>query len=187
MKFWRHAAAAVLAIATLALLIWRTQFQSAPATAVAERPAAADPGYVATGAEIIETGPDGQPRYRLLADRVEQPWAGADIRVTQPRLVYRGDTDTQWSLRADTGVLPAAADRVDLSGSVYVVAARAVTAPVEIRTDSLGVDMTQQVATTRDPVHVTWGRDQVSAVGLRADLKADTLRLESQVHGDVTR
>ena len=37
-----------------------------------------DPGYSATGTEVIETGADGLPRYRLRADKVRQdPATGA--------------------------------------------------------------------------------------------------------------
>jgi lipopolysaccharide export system protein LptC len=185
MRFWRHAAAAVLLAVALGLLIWRGQNASAPTNAAADT--VIDPGYIATDAEIIQTGADGQPLYRLQALRVEQPQAGTEIHVTEPRLTYQEGSGPQWSLRADTGVLPPDADRADLAGSVYATASRPNTTPLEIRTDSLGVDMDQQVVTTADPVRITWGRDLVTAVGLRADLKADTLRLESQVHGEITR
>ena len=39
-----------------------------------------EPGYVAIGAELIETGDDGQPLFRLDAERIEQPHAaGHDL------------------------------------------------------------------------------------------------------------
>jgi lipopolysaccharide export system protein LptC len=185
MKFWRHAAAAVLMAVAAGLLIWRGQDASAPAGAAAG--AIADPGYIATDAEIIQTGPDGQPLYRLQARRVEQSQAGTEIHVVEPRLTYQQGSGPEWSLRADTGVLPPDADRADLTGSVYAVATRPDAVPLEIRTDHLGIDMDRQLVTTSDPVRIAWGRDQVTAVGLRADLKADTLRLESRVHGEITR
>ncbi len=34
---------------------------------------APEPGYVATGAVLFETDNDGQPLYRLRADRIAQP------------------------------------------------------------------------------------------------------------------
>lgn len=185
MRFWRYAAAAVLMAVTVGLLIWHGQDASSQAGTAADT--VTDPGYTATDAEIIQTGPDGQPLYRLQARRVEQSQAGTEIHVVEPRLTYQQGSGPEWSLRADTGVLPPDADRADLAGSVYAVATRPDTAPLEIRTDRLGVDMDRQLVTTADPVRIAWGRDQVTAVGLRADLKADTLRLESRVHGEITR
>jgi len=183
MRYWRHSAAAILLAGTVGLMIWRGQDGDRPADDNATP--LADPGYVATDAEIIQTGPDGEPLYRLRARRVEQPAAGAAIRVTKPQLSYQEGDGPAWTLRADTGVLPADTARADLAGSVRAVAVQADSAPLEIRTASLGVDMGTRRLRSHDPVEITWGRDRVTAVGLSADLKAGTLRLESRVHGEI--
>jgi LPS export ABC transporter protein LptC len=183
MRSWRQAAAAILLVVAVGLLMWRGNGTPGPRSSTATT--AADPGYVATDAEIIQTGPDGQPLYRLRAQRVEQARAGAEILVTEPRLTYQEGSGPTWSLRAATGTLPADTGRADLAGSVYAVATRPDAAPLEIRTATLSVDMDAQQVHSADPVEITWGRDLVTAVGLQADLKADTLRLESQVHGEV--
>lgn len=183
MRLWRGAAATLLLAGTVGLMIWRGQEGADPASA--ESAPRGDPGYVATQAEIIQTGIDGQPLYRLQAQRVEQPAAGAEIHVTEPRLSYQEGDGAVWTLRADSGVLPADTARADLAGSVYAVATRPDAAPLEIRTTTLGIDMDTRKVHTGDAVTITWGRDRVSAVGLSADLKADTLRLESKVHGEI--
>jgi len=36
---------------------------------------------------------------------------------------------------------------------------------------------------TRAPVKLRWGEHELDAVGMQADLKAGTLRLQSEVHG----
>lgn len=183
MKFWRHASAALLLALALGLTIWREQQAGAPSDASAYP--AAEPGYIALDAEIVQTGPDGEPLYRLEADRVEQPRSGADILVTRPRLRYQKGSGPEWNLRADTGSLPADAQQANLAGSVHAVATQPGTSPLEIRTESLAIDMTAQLVTSPDPVRIDWGRDRLTAVGMRADLKVDTLRLESQVHGEI--
>jgi LPS export ABC transporter protein LptC len=183
MRLWRGAAATLLLAGTVGLMIWRGQEGAGPASA--DSAPRSDPGYVATEAEIIQTGSDGQPLYRLQAQRVEQPSAGAEIHVTEPRLRYQEGDGATWTLRADSGVLPADTARADLAGSVYAVATRPDAAPLEIRTTTLGIDMDTRKVHTSDAVAITWGRDRVSAVGLSADLKADTLRLESKVHGEI--
>ncbi|MFO1410171.1 MAG: LPS export ABC transporter periplasmic protein LptC [Steroidobacteraceae bacterium] len=184
MRLWRAAAAFLLLAGTVGIMIWRGQEGGASPAGGGDAPRG-DPGYIATQAEIIQTGEDGQPLYRLQAERVEQPAAGAAIHVTEPRLGYQEGDGPAWTLRADTGELPADTARADLAGSVYAVATRPDDAPLEIRTATLGVDMGTRKVHTGDPVEITWGRDRVSAVGLSADLKADTLRLESKVHGEI--
>jgi LPS export ABC transporter protein LptC len=184
MRYWRHGAAAILLAGMVGLMLWRGQGGERPADAGAAPPG--DPGYVATDAEVIQTGPDGEPLYRLLARRVEQPADGAAIRVTEPQLSYQEGDGPAWTLRADTGVLPADTARADLAGSVHAVAVHFDSAPLEIRAATLGVDMGTRQLHSDDPVEITWGRDRVTAVGLSADLKAGTLRLESRVHGEIT-
>jgi LPS export ABC transporter protein LptC len=185
MKFWRHAFAAILLALALGLTIWRGQQAGAPLDAATR--SAAEPGYIALDARIVQTGPDGEPLYRLEAARVEQLRSGADILVTRPHLRYQKGSGPEWNLRADSGALPADAGRASLAGSVYAVATQPGTVPLEIRTESLAIDMTAQLVTTPDPVRIDWGRDRMTAVGMRADLKVDTLRLESEVHGEIVR
>jgi lipopolysaccharide export system protein LptC len=45
-----------------------------------------EPGYIATNAELIETGDDGHPLYRLNAERIEQPTPQGIIFLTAPKL-----------------------------------------------------------------------------------------------------
>ncbi|MCC7462010.1 MAG: LPS export ABC transporter periplasmic protein LptC [Gammaproteobacteria bacterium] len=183
MRYWRHGIAAVLLAGTVGLMVWRSQDGGRSAGFDGGTPV--DPGYVASDAEIIQTGPDGEPLYRLQARRIEQPAAGAAILVSEPRLRYQQGDGPVWTLRADTGQLPADAARADLAGSVHVIAMQPDSAPLEIRTARLGIDMDTRRVRTQDPVEISWGRDRVTAVGLSADMKAGTLRLESRVHGEI--
>jgi lipopolysaccharide export system protein LptC len=52
-----------------------------------------------------------------------------------------------------------------------------------LRSPSLSLDTAAEVATTRDEVELDFGRHVLRARGLRADLKGETLRLESSVNG----
>ena len=53
----------------------------------------------------------------------------------------------------------------------------------ELRTARLTLDTDAERASTRDPVTLAFGRHEMRANGLQADLKAGTLRLESDVNG----
>jgi 3-deoxy-D-manno-octulosonate 8-phosphate phosphatase (KDO 8-P phosphatase) len=48
-----------------------------------------EPGYIANGAELIETDDDGHPLFRLDAERIEQPTPRGTIFLTAPKLDYQ--------------------------------------------------------------------------------------------------
>ncbi len=142
-------------------------------------------GYVAHDAQLVDTGDDGQPRYRLRADNITQARPGGDVQLDQPRLDYEGST--RWQLSAREGTLPEDAHQVHLAGNVEARGERAREPPLRIRTELLDIDLVARRAATPGPVSIEVGTSRLEAVGLQADMKADTLRLESRVHGEYAR
>ena len=169
----------------LVLWLWRSPRGETPANAAPSASASAAPGYVATGAELIDTDADGQPQYSLHATQISQPTPTADIELTAPQFVYRGETE--WTLTAARGVLPPAAQQIRLLGDVVARAQRTGSAPLQLRATSLAIDMQASTADSTDPVAMEWGRNRLWASGLHADMKTDELRLKSPVHGEVAR
>jgi LPS export ABC transporter protein LptC len=170
----------------LAVSLWqmRAREDTGAPTATAAT-ANAEPGYIALDAELIDTGDDGQPQYRLRAQRIEQAQPAADIELTRPEFHYQGTT--AWTLTAQRGALPPGAEHVALSGEVNAVGVRAQEPPLRIRTDMLAIDLQGKRLDTSSPVAIDWGRNRLSGTGLHADMKADSLRLESGVHGEFAR
>jgi LPS export ABC transporter protein LptC len=171
--------------AALALWLWRAPRGEAPDNAVSGESGAAEPGYVATGAELFDTDSDGQPQYRLRASRIAQPSPSADIELTAPQFDYQGDT--AWTLTAQRGVLPPSAQQISLAGDVLMHAGRADETPIQMQTATLVLDMQAQRAETHDPVIMAWGTNRLWATGLSADMKAGSLRLRSPVHGEIAQ
>jgi LPS export ABC transporter protein LptC len=174
----------LLLVVALAAALWRWQ-PGGEGTAAAPGTTGAVPGYVATGAELVDTGEDGQPQFRLQADRISQQHPGAVVELEQPRIDYQGTT--RWQLSARTGTLPQDASSVNFSGEVRAVAERGREAPLVIRTETLDIDLIKRRAETNAAVAIELGRNQLGATGLHADMKADSLRLESAVHGEYAR
>ena len=56
-------------------------------------------------------------------------------------------------------------------------------APLMLATTELRINTPTEFIETQAPVKVTWSGYVIDAKGLTADLKAGTLRLESDVHG----
>ena len=91
-------------------------------------------------------------------------------------------------MTSDTGTLPPAGHSVALQGDVRLRAAAAAAATgAVVRSEHLLLDIDRQIATTTDPVRIQFAPHEIRARGLRADLKHETLRLESAVNGNFTR
>src|SRR5258706_8394009 len=145
--------------AALTLWLWRL-----PSGTVAENENggtnhSAAPGYVASGAELIDTNAEGQPEFHLIAERIEQPWPAADVELTAPQISYAGET--AWTVTAQHGVLQQAIEQVSLSGNVLVTAMRAGQPPWQIRTASLDADLLEKRLDTNAGVVMVWGRNRL--------------------------
>ena len=157
-----------------------------------------DPGYAAHDAVIIETGYDGRERYRLNAKVIRQQTEtglvdletlemnynpGAQPGVAGERRPAAAAPET-WHLTSDRGQVRADGDDVQLTGNVRVTGAAPGTgAPLSLTTDDLRINTPTEFIETDSPVILNWSGHELNARGLRADLKAGTLRLESDVHG----
>ncbi|HLQ11771.1 MAG TPA: LPS export ABC transporter periplasmic protein LptC [Steroidobacteraceae bacterium] len=168
--------------ATLALWLWRAPSRGVVENENGEANHSAASGYVASDAELIDTNADGQPEFRLIAERVEQPWPAADVELTAPQISYAGET--AWTVTAQHGVLQQAIEQVSLSGDVRVTAMRPGQPPWQIRTDTLDADMVQKRLDTHSTVAMIWGRNRLWMSGLHADIKADRLLLTSPINGE---
>lgn len=170
------------------LWIWLERNATAGRVAAAATANAnAEPGYTARDAELIETGEDGAPLYRLHAERIEQAHPAANIFLGQPRLNYRSDADTQWTLRAERGVLMAGTEQAQLYGAVHAAGSDSLQRPLQVRTEQLAIDMRQQRVSSDAMVTIDWARLRLTARGLRINMMDGSLRLESQGHGQILR
>jgi LPS export ABC transporter protein LptC len=159
---------------------------------------APDPGYAARDAEVIETGYDGRERYRLNASVIRQQSETAAIELEQLHMNYHpgaqagvpGEAEVPsaagevWHLTSDHGQVRADGDDVLLSGNVRVTGpAPGSGEPLSLVTSELRINTPTQFIETDAPVRLRWSGHELQARGLQADLKAGTLRLESEVNG----
>ncbi len=95
---------------------------------------------------------------------------------------------SHWKLTADHATLPEDGKLLQLRGTVRVTGQPpAATAPVTIATNSLDYDTQTQEITSREIVQMQMGAQKLQGLGLQANIRLSTLRLETQVHGDITR
>ncbi len=180
---WRQAAAlggfGLLAAVTA---WWGHRAEEAPAAA---NQTLAAPAYSLREAVLEETGPDGKWRLRIETDTARESSPGSrEIDLEGVRALYHPGSPDAWRLQARRGHLPAAGQRLLLSGNVQLhpLSSSDRAAPT-IATSSLSVDLSRERATTSAPVTIQFGQHALEAKGLSADMKAGTLRLESALHG----
>jgi LPS export ABC transporter protein LptC len=159
---------------------------------------APDPGYAAREAVVVETGFDGRERYRLNAAVIRQQMDSSVIDLESLEMDYHPgaqervagesadprNSNEKWHLKSDRGQVRANGDDVQLDGNVLVTGqAPGTGAPITLSTETMRINTPTEFIETDAPVRLRWSGHQLDAVGMRADLKAGTLRLESKVHG----
>jgi LPS export ABC transporter protein LptC len=155
-----------------------------PTTTPSNRPSAADQGYSASGTSVVETGADGLPMYTLQAQQVQQDPDSNLVNLTTVHMTFRNPSGGQWQARSDRAVAQQDSAQIDLSGAVDVFGTFAGNdQPAHILTDTLHVDTHTDVIRTGSPVTMKWASYVVQARGLLVNIKAHTVKLESDVHG----
>lgn len=145
------------------------------------------PGYYMKNAAIIETGADGNPRLQLHAENIQQDASEQSVELQGIALNYLSDANTPWLLTAQRGSLEQSTRVVTFSGDVELrPQGPHIAMPVTLRTDALSIDTEHNTAAAPGKVSILMNRQTITAVGLRADLQRQTIRLVSQVHGEFT-
>ncbi len=202
MKRWSRPLAygAVIAAVVLAWLFGRTGSDDTGADAAGAPPL--DPGYAARDAEVIETGYDGLERYRLKASVIRQHTESGVIDLENLEMNYHRaaapgavgapagdskDSGEVWHLTSERGQIRADGDDVQLNGNVLLTGPAPGTGePLSLSTDSLRINTPTEFIETEAAVKLRWSGHEINARGMTADLKAGTLRLESDVNGHFT-
>jgi LPS export ABC transporter protein LptC len=162
-----------------------------------------DPGYAARDAVVIETGYDGRERYRLKAQVIRQQTEAGVIDLEKLEMDYHPGAQPQipgdsaptaaestevWHLKSDRGQVRANGDDVELSGNVQVTGtAPGSGEPLTLFTENMRINTPTEFIETDEPVTMRWSGHELTGSGMQADLKAGTLRLESDVHGRFTQ
>lgn len=139
-------------------------------------------GYYLTDATLTEMGQDGKPRIVVHAKNIEQKVVDQSVLLDTVRLDYTGQQTGRWKVTADRGAMTSDRATMTLDGNVEVTGTEERGSAV-ITTDELAYDTKANFVQTSKPVVVHFGTYELKGRGLRADLNAGTLRLESNVNG----
>jgi LPS export ABC transporter protein LptC len=144
--------------------------------------AAAQRGYYMNDATLTEMGKDGRPRVIVHAANIEQQLSDQSVRLSQLELDYQTKESGNWHVTAREGDMPADRKSIQLAGDVAITGVES-RGEALIRTERLSYDIDDAIVQTEEPVSVRFGPHLLKARGLRAELNAGTLKLESDVNG----
>jgi lipopolysaccharide export system protein LptC len=163
-------------------IVFGGQQTEAIAPTIVEEPR--DPGYAARDAKLVQTGTDGRPLYTVNADVIRQQPNDNTVQLEHATLGFYDVNGSLWTARGahgevgqDTGIVKLS-DDVHLNGTPH-----GSKQPTEMVTNHVTFDTNTKIATTKDPVTLTWSGQQITAKGLRANLNDGHVQLESSVRG----
>jgi lipopolysaccharide export system protein LptC len=143
-----------------------------------------DPGYAARDAKLVQTGSDGRPLYTVDADVIRQQPNDNTVELQTARLGFYDANGSLWTAHGEHGEVGQNTGVVELSGDVHVNGTpQGSLQPAEIVTNQLEFDTNSKIASTREPVTLTWSGQEIKGKGMRAALNDGRVQLESAVHG----
>jgi LPS export ABC transporter protein LptC len=141
-------------------------------------------GYYLRGARLLGTDATGHVTYVVLADRVEELPDQEQLELAGVRVEYSPENEIPWLVSATRASAPRSGEYLDLTGDVELRSQPTNGRDATIvQTASLRFEPNEFTAQSDSAVVVQIGAHRLEAVGLRAQLKDDSLQLESKIHG----
>jgi len=171
----------MIVLAILAAATWLVTLQREDAEPVADDETEAAPlGYYARGARLSGTDDEGRLTYRVFAERLDEVPGQELLQLTGVTVDYWPAGNAPWKLSAANAKFARDGSEIELTGEVQASNAPSDgSKPKRIATERLLFlpDMSSAESDAAVKIHV--GDWQLDGIGLRADLKEDTLELES--------
>jgi LPS export ABC transporter protein LptC len=178
----------LLAVVALAVSTW---ILSSPAHR--PQPAAGGgstdlPGYYLKNATLTDFDVSGSPSIHLTADRIDQIDHGNEVTLSTVRADYQAPNGQNWVLFGDYARVEPGGKIIDVTSNVRLVgASTAHTGTAIVLTDALSYDVPDSTVTTKSDVRVVFGAHTLTARGLVANLREQTIHLDSKVNGRFQR
>jgi LPS export ABC transporter protein LptC len=145
---------------------------------------AARPGYFLTGVDLEEFGADGKLRIGLQSISANEDPASGIVRLSDVAVDYHAPTGRLWHLTSNEARVPPGGRVVEFEGDVRLTGQPGEDPrTAELYTARLTLDTVAETADSRSSVELAFGMHRMRALGMRADLKGGTMRLESNVNG----
>ena len=134
-------------------------------------------------AELTGTGRNGEVIYKVWTAKAAQSSSDDSISMDGVRMVYEPPEGIPWTLRANGGSIPASQRVIKLNGDVIATAGEKSESKMIIRTQQMDIDPVTREASSAREVAIDYNGRILNAVGMRADLARNQLRLLADVNG----
>jgi LPS export ABC transporter protein LptC len=178
----RRVALVLLLAFAIGLYAWiNVERSNAPSTAAGGGAGDDSSSYTATNIELIETGEDGLPRYRLNAAGVRQSSPRDPLALQLPRISFNGagggGDQLEWQLTASSGMLSPRRDMVEFNGEVQGHASGGSAPLLQLATSQLLVNTVEQVVQSSRVVELDWAGIHLTASGIRIELRSGVVKI----------
>lgn len=178
----RNLVGAILLLAG-ALGSWYLASSLAPSSEITETSGVRQQGFYLRDARILGTGETGALLYEIVADYAEQQ-SNEQIAFERVNIKYTSGSEVPWTLTADKALITGDLQKLTLSGNVRAVSDEGFGGnATEIYTDRLELEPENYLAHTDSRVNIRIGERSISATGMEASLRENTLQLKSNVSG----
>jgi lipopolysaccharide export system protein LptC len=143
------------------------------------------PGYYLKNAVLTDFDAGGTPGIRVDAERIDQVDHGNEVQLSNVKVEYQAPGGQTWEMVGDTAHVQPGGKVVDVAGNVRLEGAPSASDPTPaiMHADTMSYDVANGIATSKGDVRIDFGKHVQTAHGLTANLKDQTIRLESKVHG----
>lgn len=143
-----------------------------------------DPDSYAEDVVLTRLNPQGEPVFRLAAQRIVHYRDDGSSGYVQPFIVSLNPQQPELIIRADRGESDAGGRTTILEGGVRLDRAAAADVPaVTILTEYAVLDADQEIARTDRPVTVVRDRSVLTGIGMQFNNPARTLQVDADVRG----
>ena len=161
----------------LAAGLWQLLKEEDPALITHNLSQEAIPGYYLNTAEFSRYNKNGQLEYTINAEKIEQDLASNNLNLSNIQVNYHAQGN--WTVKADSAVLPASRENISFSGNV--VAAQNSADKTSFNSNSLNYNIANQILSTQDSIRAIKGQQVITAKGMTLDMKNERIKLLSQV------
>ena len=175
----------VLAVIALAISTWILSSPAHRPSSAAPAEKSDLPGYYLKNAVMTDFDAAGAPGLRIEAERIDQVDHGNEVLLSNVKVEYLAPGGQTWTMVGDTAHVQPGGKIVDAAGHVRLEGAPSPSNPTPaiMHADTMSYDVPNGIATSKGDVRIDFGRHYQTAHGLTANLKDQTIRLESKVNG----
>ena len=141
------------------------------------------PDMFAEQIDVTVMDDNGQPAYRITAERLQHSPDSESFDLTRPAITTKHPRGDNWNIASERGRMTEKGDLLWFSGEVNIH--RRGSNALHIRTSEILVKPEEELAETDRAVTISAALYEIDAIGLKADFRNKLLELRSRVRGTI--